>query len=793
MNCELMERKIKNMNAAHYLICNPYSKLGRSQMGSNAKDNEECFFNSFMVTTNKTYERLARVANVVLDAAMNSVFITGYRGCGKTTFSKLLQALIDSRIELIKFEDCKEEERKLNQYDEKYLEELEERYNKSKEAVYVTLSDIVDCDDFQSIDECMDFVYATIKGMSKYVNFEVGINQTERPVEEKLNLEVRGLIKELMVKGKENVFKNLISIYKCTDKFEIFKNGIQYWEDFYTLIEMQVCDGKNYNEIKTNLEVILRAFNSTQLLCIYTLLNMICADESMQRIFLILDNIDVVFDISTLEDFTKEFALFEENFSEIFPDILETGILKNTAGFYDNIVYIFVMRETSANQISDHFTDRLYEVSDHFDISKDVKKRNIIEKKYAFLEQRKTLNRHLFENVQNIRKLCQDSYINRTIFSLFNNDYKRSISCLATIYKHNSKAIQYEIDMMKDGKRFDRHGARGIVYRLIFNHFKSQRYFYKLELNTKDYWANDFTPFRLVLTYLNNVQPEHNDQFLTDDSDLVSLYELYDNFIGILSPTWKRSQHLLADALWSMYDLRKSETWNHLITFDCVASIKKDDLLAEFKQFNEGDKWKSDINIRITCAGRTYVNFVCTHFEFFACRFTDSQEPLFMDSSLQKDEKGKYEFEKTINEVFLAVVKCCKKLDDFTRHVLIEQKGYTTTSLLNSKLVHRKEDRKPLLHEERIIHQHIGYIEAYRQHLIITKKLDCIDINKKIIPLIENYLALLKGNDLYGESSKELYCDLSECTKYIRDTCNYNNSIDSISRDGASIIRRRKG
>ena len=95
MKTEVFKRKGESMNVTHYLICNPYSKLGNSQMGTNREENEELFLDLFMVITNKTYERLASVANVVLDSAMNTLFITGYRGCGKTTFSKYLQAVID--------------------------------------------------------------------------------------------------------------------------------------------------------------------------------------------------------------------------------------------------------------------------------------------------------------------------------------------------------------------------------------------------------------------------------------------------------------------------------------------------------------------------------------------------------------------------------------------------------------------------------------------------------------------------------------------------------------------------
>ena len=183
---------------------------------------------------------------------------------------------------------------------------------------------------------------------------------------------------------------------------------------------------------------------------------------------------------------------------------------------------------------------------------------------------------------------------------------------------------------------------------------------------------------------------------------------------------------------------------------------------------------------------------MCIHFEFFACRFSNISDPLFLETNLKKDKKGRYRFETIISEVLSAVTKCCNRLNSFTKYFLIEKQGFTMESLLQSKLVHRREDRSPLLHEERVIHQHIGYIEAYRKHLIVTCGLDCIDINSRMIPYIEGYLDLLKDNDLYGETSAELYGDLIECVEYIRDDCKYDNDTDSISRDGAKIIRRKK-
>ena len=136
-------KRVKGMNVAHYLICNPYSKLGKSRMGNDHEENEELFFNAFMVVTNKIFERLARIANIVLDSSMNTVFITGYRGCGKTTFSKIMQAVMDSRIVLPQFDECLREEQELNYYDDRLLEELPAKYDISKSKIYNTISDKV--------------------------------------------------------------------------------------------------------------------------------------------------------------------------------------------------------------------------------------------------------------------------------------------------------------------------------------------------------------------------------------------------------------------------------------------------------------------------------------------------------------------------------------------------------------------------------------------------------------------------------------------------------------------------
>ena len=57
--CSALIKLINRMNAAHYLECNPYSKIGNPRVWINKEVSETCFFKNFLIQSNYTYERLA--------------------------------------------------------------------------------------------------------------------------------------------------------------------------------------------------------------------------------------------------------------------------------------------------------------------------------------------------------------------------------------------------------------------------------------------------------------------------------------------------------------------------------------------------------------------------------------------------------------------------------------------------------------------------------------------------------------------------------------------------------------
>ena len=146
------------------------------------------------------------------------------------------------------------------------------------------------------------------------------------------------------------------------------------------------------------------------------------------------------------------------------------------------------------------------------------------------------------------------------------------------------------------------------------------------------------------------------------------------------------------------------------------------------------------------------------------------------------DKYNDYNFEYVIKKVYDAVVVCCNRLKKYNSEVIRIQEENGGVPLLESDYVFRsKEDNAGRLHEERIIHWHIRYIDNYRIHIIKDIYSDkIVDMNERIISWIEKYMQLLK-NPLFSDMSNVLFKELSACIKYIVDQ-NYNDSTTQISR-----------
>ena len=278
-----------------------------------------------------------------------------------------------------------------------------------------------------------------------------------------------------------------------------------------------------------------------------------------------------------------------------------------------------------------------------------------------------------------------------------------------------------------------------------------------------------FSSVRILLILLYKQRERQQDRVIFNPAEYVELKMLYSEVSRIM---------LINDfkvVLDGMYSLRDSLYWNHLITFDNVVEYSKDDIEKYLKNDNvmEDDK----VYVCITPAGIAYLDYICIHFEFFNERFSlESRKGLFdydcLNSNSEKDA-----VKDIIDKVFRAVKECCRELAKYNRKVLkIEKKGHY------SRIISSQYNYTGVFHEERLVHNHISYLNAYRNYIIAKSDAntnsELVEINDYLISYIKKYLDLLHTPDFmprgyrgvfFSERSKKLYNTLMVCIEKFED------------------------
>jgi hypothetical protein len=233
-------------------------------------------------------------------------------------------------------------------------------------------------------------------------------------------------------------------------------------------------------------------------------------------------------------------------------------------------------------------------------------------------------------------------------------------------------------------------------------------------------------------------------------------------------------QELFEKALQGMYELRVKEDWGHLISFDTLKSTSFNDVLCQIRQNMTSSEKDKSVNIWITSAGRTYVRFMASHFEFYACRFCPNSDPLFCyENGNFNDKKNKYTFENVLEKVCDVMVNFCKNMNLYVKKYKETVQYVDDDGILKSNAFAYKNTDKnySLFHEERYIHQHISYIDSYRMYLINKThgryKDKVADINERILKILKQYIDLLGKYEYFSPISQNLQKEFNACCKYI--------------------------
>lgn len=784
----------------------PYSASEKVLYDSALKEVD--FFKEFYVKNNKTYGRLATVCNVINNKERNLVVITGYRGCGKTNFLRLIKYISDGKKGLETLEELRSMELDYAKNIDELKKQIQKDYKKTIAKIRTTFfNDMYGMDDETVGKIFVDYISERMVGKCKYINFDEGGMGREKPFSTKLFFSIRSSIEEYQKKGRFFEIINLINGFVVENRWIIKGNfeeiDFSTLEDFWENLNNTLLHLQNEDFYEALLDEF-KKLTLEQLLFVYIIWDyagiiISKKDNSARRLIYLLDNIDIISDgitdifINTMMGIWK----FMWDTRNVFAKIREKQKKgdKEFVALYDKTSFIVAMRETTAMHISGHLRDKMRQIMDHFDMSVDVDKTMVMQRKidYALrlVETGEIKSTGFIKAIECLNKLISDRLYMRNLFQLFNNDYRTAVMCITTICIEHINEVTKAIELMDSDNASLVFGGRGIIYRLIIDGFFEWDYFDAMgipSIKSKGRTImlqpeHGYSCARILLTILCNTQSKRLEHFFVNPEESVRLAKLYSMVSEIMS------LDEFVNIIDGMYSLRNKRFWNHLVTFDNILAYSPD-IIKDYIGTLKSQAKNTDIYIRATFAGQIFASIICVHFEYFASRYAAVSEnvPLFLLDNLD-DTKQWNSMKKIVDDVYGAVEKCNGTLEKYNRKVLRIKGVKHYDNILGSPYYYERQ-----FHEERIIHNQISYLEAYRTYLfemqITEERLK--EANTFLLNMIRKYLDLLKYNRnrgikkyrglFFSTNSKNLYNELSVCMEEIQRSSNVRNGI-AVTRD----------
>lgn len=675
------ERKLlrimnSNNSLSGFLLCSPYSTNPIISYGGALEgDNADVFNEKLYVAGNDDGIEDGAMKSII-SGAKSTIKIIGNKGCGKTTLVHELEKRIESR------------------------------------GIRTLLLDFGDSNSTLKYRKATDIVVKTIYQLLKD--------------------DLSG--------------NNAACIVWLLDLYEKIENDIDTdWDannridDFFTCLhEVINCNSADKRtKLKREIRPIMFEMELFQLILLFILCDTFrnIADHTKTVVFI--DNLDNMYDI-------RDIKLVLMNYDNFLSGI---GKIMNVVGRSLNIkvqynyCFLFALRDSTNAYLSHHelaikqIAYAEYDATKHYD---KVRIANTRLQTYIDIFSKETTSDTDVQvhNAKLLDSILQDPYVAQTIFDVFNNDYR---ICLLEILKivESGKLNEEYYDCIRKNRFWN--GSRGVIYRLIFNTFKSNGYFDKLKIvDFKNRGVKVSSPSRLILTYIANLTDERH----TSDGRSVSFADLIDD-IGS-----KIEDSEVARCIWEMYNLITAEDWCNLILFAETENASEEDLASELASYRENQRSKKPISkntvatrLKITTAGLAFLTYVATHFEYFSCRlFGERMPPLFYKSSLGlKDEE--YVYKAIINAVLKEVQICAQKLLDHSE----SENGLCNSD--NSDFVFRRAERSAQYHGERLIFSHIRYLDEYRRFVLLTEEADVShNVAEYTIDIISKYISIITEN-----------------------------------------------
>ena len=304
----------------------------------------------------------------------------------------------------------------------------------------------------------------------------------------------------------------------------------------------------------------------------------------------------------------------------------------------------------------------------------------------------------------------------RELLKKKNDGYNDEKSCY---YGASSVFLYVVCDILADN------GIWGPQYLDLTNH-KNNTYKYPTSLS------------RLILNYLCN-----------NTEDSTSVEDIFNSFDKVFDYKY------ICKILGQMLKRARDELWRRPIYYAKNAFINESSITNKF--INQYDLYKKGltnnlVEISICEGGRTFVEKIAPHFEFYSTRLNSSGRPLYCINSME-------ELEKTIEIVYEQIKTCCRKQDEF-RTQYMKQYNISNKEYLMCIFHSRTKAGNLQLHIERVIFSHISYLNNYRLYLIKKdkkprKSQKTEDFNSILISYIDKYLELYETEILPISSNRK--------------------------------------
>ncbi len=566
--------------------------------------------------------------------------------------------------------------------------------------------------------------------------------------------------------GFINFFNNNLPVIKT------FNNNIKLLEFFEIINNLQVNieldETKKFIELHNFISSL--DFVDVLYLLFFWHLSLQYESEKRSKLLFVIDNLDYIDDYNELVTFIEGIDAFTIEFSDKFSQL---KVYKNTnkrIGYIDKIKIFISMRETTrANLPSSHFSNAFNSIYISEDMSEWYDKSAIIEKRLKTLkdfDKYNELDTIIYDQIELILSIIKDDYTKRVIFPLFNNNYRSCITMLVRVVINNPIQVKSYKYLMSLNEPMFRHGARGILFKLIFDRFSlndgnEENCLKKIGVLDLLNRANkEVSICRLLLSYLSN----YTETKCSSARNSVSIKDILETFQHV----FKKDE--VVKILWEMFNLRDTE-WTHLISFNQIEYYDK--IKNNVIEINKLDP--ETTLLHYSCAGKIYIEYVTTHFEFYSVRiFKNLEAALFSDKSFIFDkETNTYKFFTIINKVYLQVKSCCDELIKFNKKLCNQSKygnPYKNSELYKDshyvcqfkrKNIYGEERRFKQFHEDRIINSHIVYIDAFRIYVLnyckLIDKNQKAKINERLTGYIKKYVDLLEDkNILINEKTSKI-------------------------------------